>query len=99
METYVRNSKQIWRFAGLTLYTLCFKNVPPLTCYNLDIHDPITIIFGRIVTGKVANQTMLCFPRHPSSASAKEKTQKTAHWCIVHATLPNCCRVLDFLSP
>jgi len=23
------------------------KNVPPLTCYKLDIPDPITIIFGR----------------------------------------------------
>jgi len=23
------------------------KNVPPLTCYNLDVHDPITIIFCR----------------------------------------------------
>jgi len=38
------------------------KNVPPLTCYNLDIHDPIRIIFGRSVTKKVRNQTMLCFP-------------------------------------
>jgi len=26
------------------------KNVPPSTCYNLDIHDRITIIFGRNVT-------------------------------------------------
>ena len=38
------------------------KNVPPSTCYNLDIHDPITIIFGRSVTEKARNQTMLCFP-------------------------------------
>jgi len=41
------------------------KNVLPLTCYNLDLHNPITIIFGRIVTMKVANQTMLCFPTWP----------------------------------
>jgi len=33
--------------------TLSQKNVPPLTCYSLDIHDPITIIFGRSVTEKV----------------------------------------------
>jgi len=45
------------------------KNVPPMTCYNLDIHDPITIIFGRSVTEKVRNHTMLCFPPHLSSAS------------------------------
>jgi len=38
------------------------KNVPPLTCYNLDTHDPITIIFGRSVTKKVRNQMMLCLP-------------------------------------
>jgi len=37
------------------------KSVPRLTCYNLDIHDPIPIIFGRSVTKKVRNQ-MLCFP-------------------------------------
>jgi len=41
------------------------KNVPHLTCYSLDIHDPITIIFGRSVTKKVRNQTMLCFPILP----------------------------------
>jgi len=29
------------------------KNVPPLTCYNLDIHSSITIIFGTRVTEKV----------------------------------------------
>ena len=39
-------------------------NVPPLTCYNVDIHDPIAIIFGRSVTEKVVNQT-LCFPTSP----------------------------------
>jgi len=38
------------------------KNVPPLTCYILDIHNPIRTIFGRSVTEKVGNQTMLCFP-------------------------------------
>jgi len=38
------------------------KNAPPLTCYNLDIHDPIKIIFGRSVTKKVRNWMMLCFP-------------------------------------
>jgi len=31
-------------------YTVSLKNVPPLTCYNLDIPDPITILFGRRVT-------------------------------------------------
>jgi len=35
------------------------KNVPPLTCYNLDTHDPITIIFGRNVTENVRNQMVL----------------------------------------
>ena len=40
------------------------KNVPPLTCYNVDIHDSITIIFGRSVT-EVRNQMMHCFPTLP----------------------------------
>jgi len=42
-------------------YTLCLKNVPPLTCYNFDIHDPIAIFFGTYDTEKVRNQMMLCF--------------------------------------
>jgi len=45
-----------------TIYTVYQKNVPHLTCYNLGIHDRIMIIFGRSVTKKVGNQTMLCFP-------------------------------------
>jgi len=43
-------------------YYTVSENVPPLTCYSLDIPDPITIIFGRRFTKKVRNQTMLCFP-------------------------------------
>jgi len=38
------------------------KNVPPLTFYNLGTHNPIAIIFGRSVTRKIRNHTMLCFP-------------------------------------
>jgi len=45
-----------------TDYTVSQKNVLPLTCYNLGIHNPITIIFGRNVTEKVRNHMMLCFP-------------------------------------
>jgi len=28
------------------------KNVPPLTCYNLDIHDPITIFLVEVLLRK-----------------------------------------------
>jgi len=41
------------------------KNVPPLTCYNLDIHSSITIIFGTSVIEKVGNQTVHYFPISP----------------------------------
>jgi len=33
-----------------------------LTCYNLDIHYPITILFGNSVPKEVQNQKILCFP-------------------------------------
>jgi len=49
-------------------YTVSQKYVPPLTCYDPDIHDPITIkkiIFGRSITKKVVNHMMLCFPTSP----------------------------------
>jgi len=42
-----------WTFY-FRLYTVSEKR-PHLTCYNLDIHDSITIIFGRSVTKKVRN--------------------------------------------
>jgi len=42
--------------------TLCLKNVPHFTCYNLDVHGSITIIFGTSVTEKVGNQHVLYFP-------------------------------------
>jgi len=66
--------------------------------YNLDIHDLITIIFGRIVTEKVRNQMMFCFPTSPILVLlhylTKQKTQKTAHWCIMRATQSNCCSAI-----
>jgi len=82
------------------------KNVPPSTCYNVDIHDLITILFGRNVTGteKVRNYMMLCFvfPLHLSSASGLPceiaNPEDSPHWCIVHATQSNCCSAIDFLS-
>jgi len=38
------------------------KNIPPLSCYNLDIHGSITIIFGTSVPEKLGNQNVLYFP-------------------------------------
>jgi len=79
------------------------KYVPPLTCYNLDIHDPIAIIFGRSVTEKVKKSDDALFSHLTYLVLwhylAKEETQKTAHWCFVRATQFNCCSALDFLSP
>ena len=46
-------------------YTPCLKKTSHLrfaVILRLDIQDPIVIIFGRNVTKKVRNQTMLCFP-------------------------------------
>jgi len=48
-----------------TLYTVCQKTFHILTCYNIDTHDPMTIIFGRSVSMKVIDQTTLCFPTSP----------------------------------
>jgi len=49
-----------------SVYTLSQKNVPPLTCYNLDMHCSVTIIFGTSVTEKVGNQNILNFPTSPN---------------------------------
>jgi len=46
------------------------KNIPPVTCYNLDTHGSIAVIFGTDVTEKVGNQNVLYFPPHLTNASA-----------------------------
>ena len=46
--------------------TPCLKNVPSLTCYNLDIHGSTTTIFSTSVTEKVGNQNVLYFPTSPN---------------------------------
>jgi len=56
------------------------KNVPPLICYNHDIHDPITIIFDRSVIKKVGNQAMLRF--FHLTYLAKQETQKLRHFYL-----------------
>jgi len=38
------------------------KNVPPLTCYIRDKHGSITMIFGKNITEKVGNQSVLYVP-------------------------------------
>jgi len=47
---------------SLSYYTMSQENVPLVTCYNLDVHSSIMIIFGTSVTEKVANQNVLYFP-------------------------------------
>jgi len=37
-------------------------DIPPSSCYNFDIHEPILIISGTHVTEKANNQKMLYFP-------------------------------------
>jgi len=67
------------------------KNVPPSTCYNLDIHDPIMIIFGRSVTEKVRNHMMLCFPTSSiycfciTLQNRKPRRQHTGALCVQHS--------------
>jgi len=54
----------------LFVYTLCLKNVPPLTYryYNLyiSLHGSIAMIFGKNVAEEVGNQNVLYFPTSPN---------------------------------
>ena len=59
-----------------SIYTLSQKNVPPLTCYNLDMHGSVTIIFGTSVTKKVGNQNVLHFPTSPNFCFCITKPEK-----------------------
>jgi len=58
-----------FRTYGTTI--LCVKNVPHLTCYNLDIHNPIAIKFvAEMLLRKQQIRRCFVFPPHLSSASA-----------------------------
>ena len=46
------------------------KNVTTLSCYNSDIHESISTIFGTNVAEKVSNKIYFSFPPHLTSASA-----------------------------
>jgi len=46
------------------------KNVPPLTCYNLDIHGLIAIILAQVLPRKQAIKMYSIFPPHLACASA-----------------------------
>jgi len=67
MLKYIQLSEYYFLFSRMFCneYTASQKNIPPLTCYNPDTHNPITLIFGRSVTEKVKNQMTLCFPTSP----------------------------------
>jgi len=66
------------------------KNVPPLTCCNLNVHDPIMTIFGRSVTKKVRNQIMLCFPTSPIywfSTTLRNRKPRNCLFSLKHCVL------------
>ena len=53
--------------AGVVHYTVCLrKNDTALACYNIHVHQPILIIFGRNVAKKAGSQMMLYFPTLPN---------------------------------
>ena len=69
------------------------KNVPPLTCYNLDMHYLSMIIFGGSVTKKVRNQKMLCFPTSPIwcfCITLRNRKPRNSVFSLKHCTL--CCQ-------
>jgi len=96
--TYVRVQPN---YSGETLHCVS-KNVTPLTWYNLDIHEPIAIIFGECHwESKESDDALFSHLTYLVLLHylAKEGTQKTEHWSIVHSTQSNVCSALDFLSP
>jgi len=85
---------QLFPCSCVQLYTVSQKISEPLTCYNCDTHNPITINFGRRVTEKVGNQTILCFPTSHTWCfcitlrNRKRRRQRTAALCIQQSPSP-----------
>jgi len=69
--------------------TPCLKKTSHLWLASLDIHDPITIIFGRSVTGKVRNQMTPLFSHLTYSVSALPceigNPENTGALCMQHS--------------
>ena len=42
-------------------YTLCLKNDTDVAHYNFNAHQPILLIFGRDVAGRVCYEMMICY--------------------------------------
>jgi len=64
-----RHNFQLSSLRRLGVYYVS-KNVPPLTCYNLDTHGSITINFWLKCYREVAIKMYFIFPPHLTSASA-----------------------------
>jgi len=61
--------------ANVGYSTLCLKNVPPLTCYNLYIHGSIVTIFGKNVAEKVAiKMYFIVLPQLTIASALPEET-------------------------
>jgi len=57
----------MWNIKSQSFFeTPSLKNVPPLTCYNLDIPGWVTIIVGTHITEKIGNQNVLYCPPSPN---------------------------------
>ena len=66
------------------------KNVPPLTCNNLDTHGSIMITFDTSVTAEVGNQNLLYFPTSPNlclcttwGSRKPENCVFSLKWCML----------------
>jgi len=57
--------------------TLRLKNVRHLTSYNIEIREPILIMFGKIIIEQISIQTTVYFPSHLTKASALGLPGKT----------------------
>ena len=48
----IRDADVNYNFTDYRYQRSYTKNVIPLTCYNIDIHDPITMIFAEVLLRK-----------------------------------------------
>ena len=60
------SGKPLIIFFMLTHTHCVSKKFTRMACYELDIHEPILIIFGKNVTEKVSHEKMLNFSTSPN---------------------------------
>ena len=92
---FLKSIIQNWQrmVSMVSLYTVSRKDVPPFTCYNLDIHGSVATISSKNVAEKVGNQNVLYFPTSPNYCFCTTWRNRKPRNCVFSL---KCCMIFFY---